>query len=205
MDFLLFSSLSLYIIKYNIKEQTYNIEGFSGGHMEQLNLIKKRKSIRSYKNDIVSEEDIHTLLEAARWAPSAGNKQPLEIVIVKSIEQKEKLIEGAYGQKFIGQVPVVFVICANLDRSSARYGERGAKLYAIQDVAAATQNILLMATALNYGTVWVGAFDEKVVSRILNLPVNVRPLAIIPIGRAAKDPPPRPRREIDEFVHHETY
>ncbi len=167
--------------------------------------VQKRKSIRAYKNDIVSEEDIHTLLEAARWAPSAGNKQPVEIVIVKSVEQKEKLIEGANGQKFIGQVPVVFVICANLDRSSARYGERGATLYAIQDAAAATQNILLMATALNYGTVWVGAFDEKVVSSILNLPANVRPLAIIPIGRAVKDPPPRPRREIDEFIHHETY
>ncbi len=173
--------------------------------MEQLNLIKKRKSIRAYKNDIVSEEDIHTLLEAARWAPSAGNKQPVEIVIVKSVEQKEKLIEGAFGQKFIGQVPVVFVVCADLDRSSVRYGERGASLYAIQDAAAATQNILLMATDLNYGTVWVGAFDEKVVSSILKLPANVRPLAIIPIGRAAKDPSPRPRREIDEFIHHETY
>ncbi|MHA1206973.1 MAG: nitroreductase family protein, partial [Candidatus Hodarchaeales archaeon] len=67
------------------------------------------------------------------------------------------------------------------------------------------QNILLMATALNYGTVWVGAFDEKVVSSILKLPSNVRPLAIIPIGRAAKDPSPRPRREIDEFIHHEVY
>ena len=64
--------------------------------MEQLNLIKKRKSIRAYKNDIVSEEDIQTLLEAARWAPSAGNKQPVEIVIVKSVEQKEKLIEVIY-------------------------------------------------------------------------------------------------------------
>jgi nitroreductase len=173
--------------------------------MEQLNLIKKRKSIRAYKDDIVSEEDIHTLLEAARWAPSAGNKQPVEIIIVKSVEQKNKLIEGALGQKFIGQVPVVFVVCADLDRSSARYGERGANLYAIQDAAAATQNILLMATDLNYGTVWVGAFDEEVVSSILKLPANVRPLAIIPIGRAAQDPSPRPRREIDEFIHHETY
>ncbi|MHA1944522.1 MAG: nitroreductase family protein [Candidatus Hodarchaeales archaeon] len=173
--------------------------------MKQLNLIKKRKSIRAYKNDIVSEKDIQTLLEAARWAPSAGNKQPVEIVIVKSVEQKEKLVEGAYGQKFIGQVPVVFVVCADLDRSSVRYGERGANLYAIQDAAAATQNILLMATDLNYGTVWVGAFDEKVVSLILKLPANVRPLAIIPIGRPAQDPSPRPRREIDEFVHHEVF
>ena len=120
--------------------------------MDQLNLIKRRKSIRSFKSEVVNEEDIYTLLEAARWAPSAGNKQPVEIVIVKSAEQKSKLVEGAYGQKFIEQVPVVFVVCANLDRSSARYGERGSTLYAIQDAAAATQNILLMATALKYGT-----------------------------------------------------
>ena len=181
------------------------IVNISKSSMDQLNLIKKRKSIRAYKSDIVNEEDIYNLLEAARWAPSAGNKQPVEIVIVKSVEQKEKLIDGAYGQKFIGQVPVVFVICANLDRSRERYGERGATLYAVQDAAAATQNILLMATALNYGTVWVGAFDEKIVSSILKLPKNVRPLAIIPIGRAAQDPSPRPRREIDEFVHHEIF
>jgi nitroreductase len=173
--------------------------------MNQLEMIKKRKSIRSFKSDIVTDDDILTLLEAARWAPSAGNRQPLEIVIVKSAEQKEKLVEGALGQKFIGQVPVVFVICADLERSSSRYAERGETLFAIQDAAAATQNILLMATALNYGTVWVGAFDEKVVSSTLKLPSNVRPLAIIPIGRAAKDPSPRSRREIDEFVHHEVY
>jgi nitroreductase len=173
--------------------------------MNQLTIIKQRKSIRSYKSDTVSEKDIHTLLEAARWAPSAGNKQPLEVVIVKSTDQKERLVEGAYGQKFISQVPIVFVICADVDRTSARYGKRGETLFAIQDVAAATQNILLMATALNYGTVWVGAFDEKVVSSILKLPTNIRPLAIIPIGRAAKDPSPRPRREIAEFVHHEVY
>ena len=181
------------------------MERISYKSMNLLTMIKNRKSIRSYKPDIVSEDDIHTLLEAARWAPSAGNKQPVEIIIVKSSEQKEKLVEGAYGQKFISQVPVVFVICADVDRTSARYGERGETLFAIQDAAAATQNILLMATALNYGTVWVGAFDEKVVSSILKLPTNVRPLAIIPIGRAAKDPSPRPRREIDEFSHHEVY
>ena len=181
------------------------MERISEKSMNLLTMIKKRKSIRSYKPDIVSEDDIHTLLEAARWAPSAGNKQPLEIVIVKSTEQKEKLVEGAYGQKFIGQVPVVFVICADVDRTSAQYGERGETLFAIQDTAAATENILLMATALNYGTVWVGAFDEKVVSSVLKLPPNVRPLAIIPIGRAAKDPSPRPRREIDEFIHYEVY
>ena len=173
--------------------------------MDQLKLIKKRKSIRKFKPDAIPEDDILSLLEAARWAPSAGNKQPLEIVIVKSTEQKEKLVNAALNQKFIGQVPLVFVVCADVDRSSARYAKRGETLYAIQDTAAATQNILLMATALNYGTVWVGAFNEEAVSSILKLPSNVRPLAIIPIGRAAQDPSPRPRRSIKEFVHHEIY
>ena len=158
--------------------------------MEQLNLIKKRKSIRAYKNDTVSEKDIHTLLEAARWAPSAGNKQPVEIVIVKSVEQKEKLMEGAYGQKFIGQVPVVFVICANLDRSSARYGERGATLYAIQDAAAATQNILLAAHGMDLGAVWLGVYPRenrlKRIAKLLGLPKELIPISIVSVGIPAE-------------------
>ncbi len=168
-------------------------------------MIKKRKSVRSFTSDPVSEEDIQTLLEAARWAPSAGNRQPLEIIIIKSDEQKEKLSEASLGQKPIIQAPVVFVICANVERTSSRYAERGETIYVIQDTAAATQNILLMATALDYGTVWIGAFEEAKVSSVLKLPPNVRPFAIIPIGRPQKIPDPRPRREIDEFVHKEIY
>ncbi|MHA1228447.1 MAG: nitroreductase family protein [Candidatus Hodarchaeales archaeon] len=173
--------------------------------MEILELIKKRRSVRSYKSEEIAEKDINTLLEAARWSPSAGSRQPVEIIIVKSQEQKEKLVKNALNQKFIQEAPVVFVVCSDLDRSSSRYGERGKSLYAIQDAAAATQNILLTATALGYGTVWVGAFDESGVSETLQLPENVRPLAIVPIGRPEKVSNPPVRRETKEFTHLEHY
>jgi len=173
--------------------------------MDILTLIKKRRSIRSFKNQEIPKEDINSLLEAAQWAPSAGNRQPVEIVIVQSQKQKEKLVVNALNQKFIQEAPLVLVVCADLNRSSARYGERGSTLYAIQDAAAATQNILLTATAMGYGSVWVGAFLEPGVSKILELPPNVRPLAIIPIGRTDKTPSGPGRRPLEEFIHEEKF
>ncbi|MFX0114878.1 MAG: nitroreductase family protein, partial [Candidatus Hodarchaeota archaeon] len=108
-------------------------------------------------------------------------------------------------QRFIAQAPAVFVVCANLNRSSSRYGTRGSSLYAIQDAAAATQNILLTAVDMGLGTVWIGAFDENKASEILNLPSNVRPLAIIPIGMPSEEPAAPPKRNIDDFTHFEKF
>ncbi|MFQ5980666.1 MAG: nitroreductase family protein [Candidatus Heimdallarchaeota archaeon] len=168
-------------------------------------IILKRRSIRSFKPDPFSESTIEKLLEAARWAPSAGNRQPVEIIVVKTPSQKQQLVTAALGQRFIAAAPIVFVICADLDRSSSRYGKRGSSLYAIQDAAAATQNILLTATDLGLGTVWVGAFDESEAAKALKLPSNVRPLAIIPIGKPSRDPTPPGRREIGDFTHYEQF
>ncbi|WP_455142969.1 nitroreductase family protein [Candidatus Hodarchaeum mangrovi] len=173
--------------------------------MDILALIKNRRSIRHFKNDEIPKEDVEKLLEAAQWAPSAGNRQPVEIIIVQSQKQKEKLVANALDQKFIQEAPLVLIVCADLKRSSARYGERGSTLYAIQDAAAATQNILLTATAMGYGSVWVGAFRESDVIETLELPSNVRPLAIIPIGKSDKTPSGPGRRPIEEFVHQEKY
>jgi nitroreductase len=83
---------------------------------------------------------------------------------------------------FIKEAPVVIVVCSDLDRIKLRYGERGEKLYSIQDTAASIMIILLAAQALGLGTCWVGAFDEERIKEILELPRNLRPLAIIPVG-----------------------
>lgn len=173
--------------------------------MDILELIKQRRSIRSFKSDEIPKEDIDKLLEAAQWAPSAGNRQPVEIVIIQSLSQKEKLVANALDQRFIQEAPLVLVVCADLNRSSARYGERGSTLYAIQDAAAATQNILLAATAMGYGSVWIGAFLESDVAKTLELPSNVRPLSIIPIGKTDKTPVSPRRRSLTDFVHKEKF
>ena len=133
--------------------------------MDVLEAIKERRSVRAFTDEKVSEEDVERLLEAARWAPSAGNTQPLELVVVKAVETKRKLSEAALNQTLIQKAPVVIVVCADVTRSSRGYGSRGEQLYSIQDTAAATENILLAAQELGLATCWVGAFHEKEVAK----------------------------------------
>ncbi|MBI5359213.1 MAG: nitroreductase family protein, partial [Planctomycetes bacterium] len=86
------------------------------------------------------------------------------------------------------------------EKGVARYGDRGVNLYALQDVAASAQSLMLLCTELGLGTVWVGAFDEIKVQTILSLPKNLRPVTIIPVGYSAKTPDPTPRVSKDEAV-----
>jgi len=167
--------------------------------------IKRRRSIRSFKDEPVKEEDLQKILDAARWAPSAGNMQPLELVVVRDRGVKQRLAKAALGQGFVAEAPVVIVVCANVTRTSSRYGQRGAELYVIQDTAAATQNIHLTACALGYGTCWVGAFDDEGVAEAIKTPPDVRPFAIIPIGRPAEKPGPTSRLPLDKIVHEDGF
>jgi nitroreductase len=167
--------------------------------------IKGRRSVRSFRPDPLERGDLEKILEAGTSSPSAGNCQPWEFVVVRSRTVKEKLVKAAHGQSFIFEAPVVLVLCANIPKSSGRYGRRGAELYCIQDTAAAVQNILLAAYALGYSTCWVGAFDEEDAAMAVKAPPGVRPLAIIPIGRPAEKPVPPPRLPLDEILHADTF
>lgn len=173
--------------------------------MDLFKAIKQRRSVRAYTREDVPEEEVKKLIEAARWAPSAGNIQPWRFVIVRDTKIKQKLAEAALNQTFIEEAPVVIVVCADEVRSSQGYGNRGATLYCIQDTAVATQNILLAAHALGLGTCWVGAFREELVKKALNAPMNMRPVAIIPVGHAAERPRAPSRRSLEEIVHYETF
>jgi len=151
--------------------------------MDIWETIKKRHSVRSFNpNKDVPQELIEKIIEAANCAPSAGGIYPTNFVMVRDQEMKIRLGEAALAQMFIAEAPVVIVVVADLEKTASRYGERGRNLYAIQDAAAATENLLLAATALNLGTCWVGAFSEEEVSQILKLKKSQRPLAIIPVG-----------------------
>jgi len=169
--------------------------------MDVFEAIKGRRSVREFKPDPVKDEDLKRILEAGRWAPSAGNCQPSEFVVVKDPSVKRRLATAALEQTFIAEAPVVIVVCANIPRTSRRYGKRGEDLYCIQDTAAATQNILLAAYSLGYGTCWIGAFDDDAVAEVIRVPPGVRPVAIIPLGRQAESPSPPPRRPLNEIVH----
>ena len=173
--------------------------------MDVFEAIKKRRSVRAYTSEEVSEEDVEKLLEAARRAPSAGNIQPWEFVIVTHAETKRKLSDAALHQTFIEEAPVVIVVCADVARSSWGYGSRGTNLYCLQDTAAAIENMLLAAQALGLATCWVGAFREDDVAKVVNTPRNVRPVAIVPVGSPAEKPRARPKRSLREIVHYEKF
>jgi len=167
--------------------------------------IMNRRSVRAFTNEPVSDEEVMKLIDAARWAPSAGNIQPWEFVVVRDPEIKRGLSVAALDQTFIEEAPVVIVVCANQLRSSRGYGSRGANLFCLQDTAAATQNMLLTAHALGLATCWVGAFQEEEARKVLNIPNGVRPVAIIPVGHPAEKPEAPDRRPLSEIVHHETF
>ena len=173
--------------------------------MDVLQAIKGRRSIRAFKNQDVPAETVEKLIDAARWAPSAGNIQPWEFIIVRKPEIKRRLVEATLGQMFIEEAPVVIVVCANEERSSQGYGVRGKTLYCIQDTAAAIQNIHLTAYSLGLGTCWVGAFREEETREILKIPQGIRPVAMIPVGYPAEVPAARSRKPISQIVHYETF
>lgn len=173
--------------------------------MDIFDVFKRRRSIRAFTGEEVTDEEVEKILEAARWAPSAGNIQPWEFIVIRRPDIKREIARAALNQTFIEEAPVVIVVCADEIKSSRVYGSRGANLYCIQDTAAAIENMLLAACALGLGACWVGAFYEEEVRRVLKIPKGLRPVAIIPIGRPAESPPPPYKRPLREIIHYETF
>jgi len=173
--------------------------------MDVLDAIKGRRSIRAFKSKGIPKEIVEKLIDAARWAPSAGNIQPWEFIIVRKPQIKRRLAEAALSQIFIEEAPVVIVVCADENSSSQGYGMRGKTLYCLQDTAAAIHNINLAAYSFGLGTCWVGAFREEEAKELLRIPLGVRPVALIPVGYPAEEPQPTSRRPIGQIVHYETF
>jgi nitroreductase len=172
--------------------------------MELIEAIKARKSIRRFDKRPVDDKVIHEIIELGNLAPSAGNLQPRDFIIVKKQEIKEQLAYAALDQGFVAEAPVVVVVCANLKRT-AHYGLRGRELYCIQDSAAAIENMLLVIVNFGLTCCWVGAFDENAASQILNLPSHVRPVAMLPIGYSDAKTGHTSRIGIDKLIHYEKW
>ena len=168
--------------------------------MEVKEAIEKRRSIRKYKRIKIPIEKIEKLLYYANLAPSAGNLQARDFIIVDDEEIKREIARASYNQDFIVDAPFLVVFCANLRRISP-YGERGRKFYCIQDVAAAIENFLLAAVDEGLATCWIGAFNDGEISRILNLPSWIKPVAIIPVGYADEMPESN-RIDVKKLIHY---
>lgn len=169
--------------------------------MELAEAIQKRRSIRKYLPRKVENDKLDRVLEAARLAPSAKNLQEWRFVVVRDEGRRKRLAEAAKGQTFVGEAPVVIASCATITDYVMTCGQL---TYPI-DLAIAVEHMVLQATAEGLGTCWIGAFYEEEVKRILNIPPEVKVVALLPMGYPDESPFPRPRKVKDEIVAFETW
>jgi nitroreductase len=171
--------------------------------MEFFDLVKARRSIRLFQKKKVEKEKLNKILETANQAPSAGNLQAYEIVVVRDEEQKQKLYQAALEQEAILEADIVLIFFANPVRSSFKYGKRGENLYSLQDATVAASYAQLACTNLGLGCVWIGAFDEGRIRKICRASNVLKPVAVIPIGYPAEKPEKTSRRDLKDLVHYE--
>lgn len=169
--------------------------------MEILDVLKKRHSIRRFKDKEIEKEKIQLILEAANSAPSAGNLQAREIFLVRNEQKKQELAEAALGQDFIAETPIVLVFFTNPQRSASKYGQRGEKLYCIQDATLSAAYTWLQAVELDLGACWVGAFDDETVKEVLGVKEDWQPIVILPIGYPDEKSHSTPRIHLNDLVH----
>lgn len=163
--------------------------------------VRHRHSVRKYQVDMpVSDEQLHTVLEMACAAPSAGDLQAYRIIAVRDPELRDRLGHAADNQGFIPEAPVSLVFCAEPQRSAEHFGVRGESLYAMQDATIAAAYAQLAIVAAGLGSTWIGIFNEEEIRAILELEDALKPIAILSIGYPAELPEPTPRRHLSDVV-----
>lgn len=167
--------------------------------MDFFELVQKRYSVRAYKPDPVADDKLHQVLEAARLAPTASNRQPFQIIVIHTAGREAEL-RRIYGKSWFAQAPLLIAICAIPAQSWIR---RDGKNYADVDVTIAMDHLILAATNLGLGTCWVAAFDPAAAREVLHLPAGVEPIAFTPLGYPADQPGPKERKPLSELVRYE--
>jgi len=164
--------------------------------LDTIAAIMQRRSVRKYEPKEIPEEDLKTIIEAGRQAPSAANRQPWHFIVVKDADQRRKVAEACSDQTWMAEAAVTI---AGVGKPAVNE-----KWHAV-DVAIAMQNMILAATALGYGTCWIGAFDPERVKKVLEVPEDLRVVALTPVGIPADEPGSRPRQPLSEFVSVDRY
>ena len=167
--------------------------------MKFLELAGKRYSVRNYKPDEIEDEKLEKVLEAARLAPTAANRQPFQLVVV-STKGKEADLGRIYSRPWFIEAPIVICACAVLEQGWVR---RDNKNYCDVDVAIVMDHLTLAAADLGLGTCWIGAFDPLAAREVLGLPAEVEPIAFTPLGYPNDQRREKTRKTIAELVRYE--
>jgi nitroreductase len=169
--------------------------------VELMEIIEKRRSVRAYKTQEISDEKLSKVLEAARLAPSASNRQPWKFVVVRDPAKRGELAKASRGQSFVGEAPIVI---AGVALEPERVMSCGVPAYAV-DLAIALEHIALAAQDEGLGTCWIGAFSQEEVKKILGVPDQYKVVALMPIGYPEDAPGPKTRKPLDDIVCYERF
>ena len=162
-------------------------------------LISKRYSVRSYKPDLVEDNKLLLVLEAARLAPSASNRQPYQLIVVKTAG-REKELKRIYSGNFFTEAPLVICACA---LPSQAWSRKDGTDYSQVDIAIAMDHLILAAAELGLGTCWIAAFDPDAAREVLSLPTEAVPVVFTPLGYPADKPGTKNRKPLTDLVRYD--
>ena len=163
-----------------------------------LELVSSRYSVRAFKSDPVEQEKLQQVLEAARLAPTAGNRQAFQLFVIRTAGREDAL-KRIYGRDWFVQAPIVICACGFPERNWVR---KDGKNYNDVDVAIVMDHVILAAADLGLGTCWIGAFDPDAAREVLELPEGVEPVAFTPLGYPADQLGPKKRKDLSELVRY---
>ena len=171
--------------------------------MDFEQLIKHRYSCRHYSASPVEDHVLEQVLNAARLAPTAANKQPFQIIIIKTENKSEELLK-IYNREWFIQAPLILCICCIPDEAWVRHSY-DKKNYAIVDAAIVLDHITLQAADLGLGTCWIGAFNPQLTRDYLKLPDQVEPIAFTPLGYPLDKPGEKNRKPLSDLIRYDTW
>lgn len=169
--------------------------------MEFAELIRTRYSVRAYKADPVEESKVQQILDAARLAPTAANRQCFQILVIHT-EGREAELKRIYDRDWFVQAPLMICACGIPAQNWVR---SDGKNYNDVDVTIAMDHLILAAADLGLGTCWIGAFNPAAAREVLGLPEGVEPIAFTPLGYPADQPRPKRRKGLSDLVRYERW
>lgn len=167
--------------------------------MEFSDLIKTRYSVRGYRPDPIDPELLNQILEAARWAPTAANRQPFRIIVIHT-QNREGELRRIYPRDWFINAPILMCVCGIPSEGWVRMD---GKSYLDVDAAIVMDHMTLAAADLGLGTCWVAAFDPQAAREVLHIPTGVEPIVFSPVGYPNDRPAPKERKSIEEIVKYE--
>jgi len=167
--------------------------------MNFIEIASKRYSARAYKRQLIEDEKLQQVLEAARLAPTAANRQPFQLIVIHTKGREEELRQ-IYDASWFVQAPIVVCACGIPSQSWTRSDGKG---YCDVDATIAMDHLILAAADLGLGTCWIGAFNPDITRQVLGLPDDVKPIAFTPLGYPADQLGHKSRKSLDDLVRYE--